>query len=156
MLLEADTSLNLPGLAPAHVIRFIQLRSGKSLEYLEVYEAVRDLLSRDALEIREEAEEYEGDRSCPCRRGWRYDISGPHKSTLSWRPWAVHDPWPGEAVTGPPSGMRAYNIPNSIRPVLQLGYHAYFQPGAPLPSFLQAITILFTPDKLKSKKSAKM
>ena len=57
--LEVDTSLNLPGLAPAHVIRFIQLRSGKSLDYLEVYEAVRDLLSRDALEIREEAEEYE-------------------------------------------------------------------------------------------------
>ena len=57
--LEVDTSLNLPGLAPAHVIRFIQLRSGKSLDYLEVYEAVRDLLARDALEIREEAEEYE-------------------------------------------------------------------------------------------------
>ncbi len=57
--LEVDTSLNLPGLAPAHVIRFIQLRSGKSLDYLEVYEAVRDLLSRDALEIREETEEYE-------------------------------------------------------------------------------------------------
>ncbi len=57
--LEIDTSLNLPGLAPAHVIRFIQLRSGKSLDYLEVYEAVRDLLTRDALEIREEAEEYE-------------------------------------------------------------------------------------------------
>ena len=57
--LEVDTSLNLPGLAPAHVIRFIQLRSGKSLDYLEVYEAVRDLLARDALEIREEVEEYE-------------------------------------------------------------------------------------------------
>ena len=57
--LEVDTSLNLPGLTPAHVIRFIQLRSGKSLDYLEVYEAVRGLLARDALEIREEAEEYE-------------------------------------------------------------------------------------------------
>ncbi len=57
--LEVDASLNLPGLAPAHVTRFIQLRSGKSLDYLEVYEAVRDLLARDALEIREEAEEYE-------------------------------------------------------------------------------------------------
>ena len=57
--LEVDASLNLPGLIPAHVIRFIQLRSGKSLDFLEVYEAVRDLLARDALEIREEAEEYE-------------------------------------------------------------------------------------------------
>ncbi len=57
--LEVDASLNLPGLIPAHVIRFIQLRSGKSLDYLEVYEAVRGLLARDALEIREEAEEYE-------------------------------------------------------------------------------------------------
>lgn len=57
--LEVDASLNLPELTPAHVIRFIQLRSGKSLDYLEVYEAVRDLLARDASEIREEAEEYE-------------------------------------------------------------------------------------------------
>ena len=57
--LEVDASLNLPELTPGHVIRFIQLRSGKSLDYLEVYEAVRDLLARDALEIREEAEEYE-------------------------------------------------------------------------------------------------
>ena len=57
--LEAETSLNLPGVTPAHVIRYLQLRSGKSLDYLEVYEAVRDLLARDALEIREEAEEYE-------------------------------------------------------------------------------------------------
>ena len=57
--LEVGTSLNLPELTPAHVTRFIQLRSGKSLDYLEVYEAVRDLLARDALEIRQEAEEYE-------------------------------------------------------------------------------------------------
>ena len=57
--LEAEKSLNLPGVTPAHVIRYLQLRSGKSLDYLEVYEAVRDLLSRDALQIREEAEEYE-------------------------------------------------------------------------------------------------
>ena len=57
--LEVDASLNLPGLTQAHVTRFMQLRSGKSLDYLEVYEAVRDLLARDALEIREEAEEYE-------------------------------------------------------------------------------------------------
>lgn len=56
---EIDTSLNLSGLTPAHVIRFMQLRSGKSLDYLEAYETVRDLLARDALEIREEAEEYE-------------------------------------------------------------------------------------------------
>ena len=26
---------------------------------------------------------------------------------------------PGEAVTGPPSGIRAYNMPNSIRPVFR-------------------------------------
>ena len=83
-------------------------------------------------------------------------MTGKHKSTLSWRPWAVPDPWPGEAVTGPPTGMRAYNHPNSIRPVLQLGYYCYIRPGAPLPSFLQAIIILFTPGKLESKKSAKM
>ncbi len=57
--LEIDAPLNLPGLTPAHVTRFMQLRSGKSLDYLEIYEAVRDLLARDALEIREEAEEYE-------------------------------------------------------------------------------------------------
>ena len=58
-LAESDLVNTFPGLAPAHVIRFIQLRSGKSLDYLEVYKAVRNLLAKDALEIREEAEKYE-------------------------------------------------------------------------------------------------
>ena len=58
-LAESDLVNTFPGLALAHVIRFIQLRSGKSSDYLEVYEAIRDLLAKDALELREEAEEYE-------------------------------------------------------------------------------------------------
>ena len=59
--LEIDTSLNLPAITPAHVIRFIRLRSEKSLDYLEVYEAVRNLLEDKSggTMIREEAEEYE-------------------------------------------------------------------------------------------------
>ena len=56
---EIEASLNLPDVTPAHIIGFMRLRSGKSLDYLEVYEAVRDLLARDAFEIREEAEKYE-------------------------------------------------------------------------------------------------
>ena len=56
---EIEASLNLPDVTSAHIIGFMRLRSGKSLDYLEVYEAVRDLLARDAWEIREEAEEYE-------------------------------------------------------------------------------------------------
>ncbi len=59
--LEIDTSLNLPDITPAHVSRFIRLRSGKSLDYLEVYETVRSLLEdeKSGMMIREEAEEYE-------------------------------------------------------------------------------------------------
>jgi len=56
-----EASLNLPEVTPAHVIRFMRLRSGKSLNHLEVYEAVRGLLEDEsnALEIREDAAEYE-------------------------------------------------------------------------------------------------
>ncbi len=59
--LEIDVSHNLPGITPVHVSRFVRLRTGKSLDYLEVYEAVRSLLEDEAsgMVIREEAEEYE-------------------------------------------------------------------------------------------------
>ena len=59
--LEVDASLNLPGLAPAHVTRFIRLQSDRMLNDYERLEAVRSILEDEAgaLEIREEAEEYE-------------------------------------------------------------------------------------------------
>ncbi|MCY4364081.1 MAG: hypothetical protein OXE42_18195 [Gammaproteobacteria bacterium] len=59
--LEIDTSLNLPDITPAHVIRFIHLRSGKLLDHYEVIDAVRNLLEDEngGTMIREEAEEYE-------------------------------------------------------------------------------------------------
>ena len=58
--LEIDTSLGLPGITPAHVIRFIRLRSGRLLDHFEVIKAVRSLLEdgQSGLMIREEAEEY--------------------------------------------------------------------------------------------------
>ncbi len=59
--LDIDTSINLPDLTPVHVARFIRQQTGKTLNLLEVYEAVRSLLEdeRGALEIREEEGEYE-------------------------------------------------------------------------------------------------
>ena len=59
--MEIESSLNLPDVTPAHVIRFIRMQSGKLLDHLEVYEAVRSLLEDESgpWEIREEAEEYE-------------------------------------------------------------------------------------------------
>ena len=53
--LEIGESLNLPGLAPEHVIRFIRTYSKTALDDYERLEAVRALLNRSALEIREEA-----------------------------------------------------------------------------------------------------
>ena len=59
--MEIDTSLNLPDVTPAHVGRFIRLRSGKSLNIFEAYEIVRSLLEDEngGTMLREEAEEYE-------------------------------------------------------------------------------------------------
>ncbi len=59
--LEIDASLNLPDITPAHVVGFMRLRSGKSLNIFEVCEIVRDLLEdgNGGMMIREEAEEYE-------------------------------------------------------------------------------------------------
>jgi len=59
--LKIDTSLNLPGVTPAHVSRFLRLRSGKLLDHYEVIDAVRELLEdkNAGMMIREEAEEYE-------------------------------------------------------------------------------------------------
>ena len=57
--LEINASLNLPDVTSAHVIRFIRTQSGKVLDNYEMIDAVRDLLEKDAREIREEAEEYE-------------------------------------------------------------------------------------------------
>ena len=59
--LEVDASLNLPELTPAHVTRFIRLQSKRMLDDYERLDVVRRLLEdeTDALEIREEAEEYE-------------------------------------------------------------------------------------------------
>ena len=58
--LEVDASLNLPGLAPAHVTSFIRLQSRRILNDYERLEAVRAILEDEAgaLEIREEAEQY--------------------------------------------------------------------------------------------------
>ena len=59
--LEVNASLNLPGLAPAHVTSFIRLQSKRMLDDYERLDVVRRLLEDEtgALEIREEAEEYE-------------------------------------------------------------------------------------------------
>ena len=59
--LEIETSLNLPGITPAHIISFIHLQTGKLLNHYEVIEAVRSLLEdgNGGMMIREEAEEYE-------------------------------------------------------------------------------------------------
>ena len=59
--MEIESSINLPDITPAHVIRFIRLRSGKLLDHYEIIEAVRSLLEDESgpWEIGEEAEEYE-------------------------------------------------------------------------------------------------
>ena len=58
--LQVDTSLNLPGITPAHVAGFIRKRSGKLLDNYEVLDAVRSLLEDEnsGTMIRENAEEY--------------------------------------------------------------------------------------------------
>ncbi|MCY4337581.1 MAG: Uma2 family endonuclease [Gammaproteobacteria bacterium] len=59
--IEIDTSLNLPGVTPDHVARFIREQSGKLPDHYEVIEAVRALLEDEnsGMMVREEAEGYE-------------------------------------------------------------------------------------------------
>ena len=58
---EIKTSLNLPGITPAHLISFIHMQTGKLLNHYEVIEAVRGLLEdkNSGMMIRDEAKEYE-------------------------------------------------------------------------------------------------
>ena len=62
--MEIESSINLPDVTPAHVIRFIRLQSRRLFDHLEVYEAVRSLLEDESgpWEIREEGAEYELER----------------------------------------------------------------------------------------------